>query len=156
MDFDMSSLPTTTIGVIGAVILAILALVSRNAKRREDKDAELERQISEAEEALRLALEEGRLTDAKALSDRLYDLRKKLGAGRRVPPVRLMCVLAALACAAGCSSSPKKGPEYIVIGERVNILEPGQVITVPELVPPAKKWYMVDNVGLEGWLGIGR
>lgn len=155
MDFDMSSLPTTTIGVIGAVILAVLALVSRNAKRKEDKDAELERQISEVEEALRLALEEGRITDAKNLSDRMYELRRKMGSRRRVPPIRLMCALAALACSAGCSSPPENGPEYIVIGERVNIVEPGQVVTVPPLVPPAKRWYMVDNVGLEWWLGIG-
>jgi hypothetical protein len=45
--------------------------------------------------------------------------------------------------------------EYVVVGERINIVEPGQVITVPELKPPAKCWYLVDNVGLEGWLGIG-
>lgn len=55
----------------------------------------------------------------------------------------------------GCSSLKPAKVEYVVIGERINVLEPGQAITVPPLVPPASKWYLVDNVGLEGWLGIG-
>lgn len=57
----------------------------------------------------------------------------------------------------GCGSlrSKEKKVEYIVVGERISIVEPGQVVTVPELKSPAKRWYLVDNVGLEGWLGIG-
>lgn len=45
-----------------------------------------------------------------------------------------------------------KGP--LVIGERINTVNAGETIKVPELVPPAKTWYLVDDVGLGIWLGI--
>lgn len=79
MDFDLSSLPSSTLGIVGAVVLAVLALVSRHVNRKSEQNADLERQLSEVEEALRLALEDGRVTDAKRLSDRLYELRRRLG-----------------------------------------------------------------------------
>jgi hypothetical protein len=64
-----------------------------------------------------------------------------------------VAAIAALSLASGCLGGKPK-TEFVVIGERINIVEPGQTVVVPELVPPAKKWYLVDNVGLAGWLGI--
>lgn len=69
--------------------------------------------------------------------------------------MRTSAIAVLMTLVSGCAGLRDKKVEYVVIGERVNIVEPGQVVTVPELVPPAKKWYLVDNVGLEGWLGIG-
>lgn len=77
--FDLSSLPTSTLGLVCAVALAAIALVGRRMSRKSEQNADLERQLSEVEEALRLALEDGRVTDAKRLSDRVYELRKRLG-----------------------------------------------------------------------------
>ena len=68
---------------------------------------------------------------------------------------RFAAAAVALLLLPGCSSPKPAKVEYVVIGERINVVEPGQVITVPSLVPPAMKWYLVDNVGLEGWLGVG-
>lgn len=147
--FDLSSLPSSTAGILGAVALVLLGLVARWMKRRDDRNEDLERQIAETEEALRTALENGMVTDAQRLNKQLQRLRKKLGARMAAASVVLLCLLT------GCGSIHGKKVEYVVVGERINLVEPGQVITVPELKPPAKQWYMVDNVGLEGWLGIG-
>lgn len=137
-------------GIVGAVLLSLFGLFGRWMSSRKDRNDDLERQISETEEALRLALENGMITDAQRLSRRLERLRQRFGS--RVVALCSVLLLSLTGC--GSLRSDKK-VEYVVVGERISIVEPGQVVTVPELIPPAKQWYMVDNVGLEGWLGIG-
>lgn len=180
---ETSTIPGTTAGVIGAVVLAVIGLITGWFKYRAADKSEIKRRIEETEEALRVALENGMVTDAKTLSrrlDRLYRMYRRDGSRPRMaaggteseagsPPVtssqvaKILAValgVSVAACiavlASGCSSLFGKGKvEYVVLGERINIVKPGETVVVPDLIPPAKRWYMVDNVGLEGWLGIG-
>lgn len=137
---------------IVALLLAVIGMVrSWQARRRESED-DARRRIEETEEALRVALENGMITDAKRLAKRLESLRKRYSSRFSATDAAIAVCLLLLS---GCGSMRQSKVEYVVVGERINIVEPGQVITVPGLIPPAKCWYMVDNVGLEGWLGIG-
>jgi hypothetical protein len=38
-----------------------------------------------------------------------------------------------------------------VVGERVFMPAPGDVLTVPALIEPAAQWYLVDDVALDRW-----
>lgn len=69
--------------------------------------------------------------------------------------ILLIALLAALC--AGCRLLRPSKQVYetpLVVGERINIVKPGDIIEVPELICPAKTWYLVDDVGLSIWLGI--
>ena len=62
-------------------------------------------------------------------------------------------------CITGCASgAPSRrsdaSPHVLVVGERVRTVAPGETITVPQPVPPARQWYLVDDEGLWQWLGI--
>ena len=137
---------TSVFGGICAVILAIIGFFRDWRKYRSDGRQELKERIDAVQSALNLALEEGRVTDAHRLQLELRDLWEKYRKSA-VVAASVLCLLCT-----GCIS--RRHDPYIVIGERINIVEPGQEIVVPELIPPAKKWYLVDNVGLAGWLGI--
>jgi hypothetical protein len=137
---------TSVLGGICAVILAVVGFFREWRKYRTDGKRELKERIDAVQAALNLALEDGRITDAQRLQRELTSLWCRY---RRTAVIA--SVLLASLCS-GCLSG--KPSQYIVIGERINIVEPGQEIVVPNLLPPAKKWYLVDNVGLAGWLGI--
>lgn len=142
---------TSIVGAICAVVLAIVGFFRDWRKYRADGKAELKQRIDEVQSALNIALEQGMITDAHRLQKELRELWERY---RRSSDRRLVAALvASSAITTGCFSARPHG-EYIVIGERINIVEPGQEIVVPPLVSPAKKWYLVDNVGLAGWLGI--
>lgn len=167
----------STVGIVGSVILALIGLVSGWIKYRAAGKSDIMKRIEETQEALRLALENGMVTDARRLNTRLDRLWRMYRRNAPVQPASgasdgqdkapntpmkvsraiFLAVMASLLLMmlTGCSSFFRKDREYVLIGERINIVEPGQQITVPELIPPAKKWYMVDNVGLEAWLGLG-
>lgn len=137
---------TSVLGGICAVILAIIGFFRDWRKYRSDGRQELKERIDAVQSALNLALEEGRVTDAHRLQLELRDLWEKYRKSA-VVAASVLCLLCT-----GCIS--RRHDPYIVIGERINVVEPGQEIVVPDLLPPAKKWYLVDNVGLAGWLGI--
>ncbi len=164
----------STIGIVGSVILALIGLVGGWFKYRAAGKSDIMKRIEETQEALRVALENGMITDARRLNrrlDRLWRLYRKNAPVARsgsseddlntpMKVSRCLLLVAAwmflLMALTGCGSVfGKDEPEYVLIGERINIVEPGQDIKVPELMPPAKKWYLVDNVGLEAWLGLG-
>ena len=90
------------------------------------------------------------ITDAKRLQE---ELRKLWERYRRSGSAAVAIVAASCLLSSGCIGQRDK-VQYVVVGERINVVEPGQEIVVPPLVPPAKKWYLVDNVGLSGWLGL--
>lgn len=142
----MDDQPTSIFGGICAVVLSIIGFFREWRKYKADDKQKLKQKIDSVQDALNLALEDGRITDAQRLQKELTSLWGKYRKTVAVA-VSAMCLLCS-----GCLS-PKKDP-YIIIGERINIVEPGKTIVVPDLVPPAKKWYLVDNVGLAGWLGI--
>lgn len=71
---------------------------------------------------------------------------------------KALLFLAVCACC-GCTvfRHKDKDPPYsepVVFGERVMILKAGDIIEIEEPKPPAKTWYLVDDVGLSFWLGI--
>ena len=73
--------------------------------------------------------------------------------------MRHVFLFLAICTCCGCTlfKHKDKDPPYsepVVIGERVHILKPGDIIEIEEPKPPAKTWYLVDDVGLSFWLGI--
>lgn len=129
---DLSTLPTYG---WATVIVAALVMAYEIMRRAWTGRDEVSAQRAALKAQLRLALRQGRVTDA-------HRLRRALQA--------LGCLVAAL-CLAGCAGS---APAPIIVGERILMPQPGQALTVPPLVPPAAQWYLVDDVGLAGWLGI--
>lgn len=159
MDNDIQTY--SVFGGIVAVVLAVIHLFSDWRRNRSDEKIELKRIIDEKQAALYKMLEEGLITDAARLQKEICILMEQYRKSRRsedakpkVRPVVMTAIAVAMSVACiGCASAQKK-PETVVIGERIFILEPGAEIKVPELLPPAKCWYLTDNVGLAGWLGI--
>ena len=68
-------------------------------------------------------------------------------------PLFTACCLLLTGLVAGCISPPAT-QQPLIIGQRVLAPAPGTVLTVPALTPPAKPWYLVDDVGIGQWLGI--
>jgi hypothetical protein len=53
----------------------------------------------------------------------------------------------------GCATPPAP-QQPLIIGQRVLVPDPSTTINVPPLIPPAKQWYLVDDVGIGIWLCI--
>lgn len=121
-------------------ILAIIRLITDFLYRSDEKKKQKE--IAMAQDELRKALAEGRITDAAFWRRRLDELRAAAA----------ILIAAAMLAIQGCATQPQPMP--VVIGERINKVKPGETIKVPPLLSPAKQWYLVDDAGLSGWLGI--
>ena len=141
-------------GASGAVLEIIKDifswLVPAISTRRQRKDAILLR-IEEAKANQGKALHEGRVTDAAAYGQEVKNLYEKLNHIGWFSCL-LFCLL--LTGCTGCSSSKPKINAPAVLGERIFIVKPNTTVEVPELVPPARKWYLVDDIGLCQWLDI--
>jgi len=122
-------------GGVVALLIAVVGLAAEIIRRAWASGDSVSAQRASLRRQLRAALREGRVTDAAILARAL----KALG-----------CLLVAL-WLSGCAHTT---PPPIIIGERILMPQPGDVVTVPPLVPPAARWYLVDDVGLCGWLGI--
>lgn len=155
MDADNFS-GVSIVGGICAVIMAIIGLFRQWRKDRTDDREEMRTKLKALQDAVNLALEEGRITDAGRLQHELNELWEKYHKSTRSTRSPSGAVVLAVLLPALCAGCLTREPtrEYVVIGERIFIVEPGRELIVPPLVPPAKKWYLVDNVGLAGWLGI--
>lgn len=145
--------------ILGFIVELVRYFADFRSRRRQQKE-ELMKRLEECRKALSLALEEGRVTDAGMLAEELDELMKKCGRSARkalrsaqkaVAVVSLVC-LASLFC--GCLAFSGRSKPVLITGERIHIVSPGQAVTVPALVKPAKKWYLVDNVALQHWLKI--
>ena len=126
------------------------------SSKKEDK-ANLWSEILDCRAQLSLALAEGRITDAlmKRYSRSVRADERDLRRARRANPSSFIFLAIAILMAAGCSTTgKKKQTEVLVIGERINIVKPGSTVRVPELVKPAKTWYLLDDVAIQQWLGI--
>jgi len=124
-------------GVVASLLSVALVVLNRVFAANDART----KAMGDASATLAKALAEGRITDAAAAHTALENLRK--GAA----------VLAIACCLlfAGCAT-PAQPP--LVIGERILKTTPGQTLVVPPLVAPARQWYVVDDVGLQQWLGI--
>ena len=144
--------------VLGFIVELVRYFVEFRSRRRQRKE-ELMKRLEECRKALSLALEEGRVTDAGMLAEELDELMKQCGrkARKALRPARSAAAVAIAAAVAmltcGCMSFSRSRP-VLITGERIHIVSPGQSVTVPALVKPAKKWYLVDNVALQHWLKI--
>jgi len=118
-------------------VCSIIKLISDFLKqRKEDKKA---KEIANVTKQLQLALAEGRISDASYWNKKLAQLSAAI----------------LLLFAFGCETTPQPViPQYVIIGERVNKVNPGEVLKVPPLLSPAKQWYLVDDQGLYQWLNI--
>ena len=69
-------------------------------------------------------------------------------------PMVLLAVAAMAQAFCGCLSGRQDAGPVFVLGERINLVSPGDSVEVPDLISPAKQWYLVDNVALQNWLGV--
>lgn len=147
------------VAAIAAAALAVKAWASARLWKVEKERKDADRADAAAQDAATLghevsrALAEGRVTDAAALRRR-WDAARRSGA-----LLAAFAILAAVALPAGCvarrtADSATAAPEVIVLRERVWPVAEGETLTVPMLLPPARQWYLVDDVGLSQWLGL--
>lgn len=140
---------STTSDIIG-IAKSLLNFIIGKSEKREEKRDKIMKQIEGQKEELKKALSEGRISDAGSISSTISKLYKKFN------KVGLFSAIALCFMLSGCKTI-KLDPEYnqpLVLGERVFICQEKDIIEIPALVPPATKWYLVDNIGLTQWLGI--
>ena len=129
-----------------ALLGTIAGIVAVVVNRRTAADAVRRDDIIQSDIELRRALRDKRIEDAAFWARR----RKALGAW---PYPALVAVSVAL-LQMGCITRAKPDPMPLIIGQRVYTPAPGDVLTIPAHTPPAKQWYLVDDVGLMLWLGL--
>lgn len=142
-------------------LIELLRFFSELFTRRREEKANLWDEIQAVRNKLVLALEEGRITDVaiyrkqldklmKEYSKHVKGLEKRARSHKGLAPILLASVITA-----GCASWKSKPDQTVfVLGDRINLVKPGETVVIPELTSPAKQWYLVDNVGLQHWLGI--
>lgn len=140
----MASGPSV-VGAICAVVMALVGLFREWRKGLSDGRADAKRRIDAVQEALNLALEEGRVSDAQRLQE---DLRRLWDEYRRMVPA---VVAAALLCS-GCLHGGTE--QDIVVGDRISVVRPGTTVVVPDPVPPARTWYLMDDLAVRAVTGV--
>lgn len=142
-----------------ALIIALLNFISSFLSKNADKRKQEE--INRAKEELRKALSEGRITDAAYWNKKVNQL-EAAKALNKIARSKLLLLLILLPLGSGCASiahhlgyAPIQAPiTPVIIGERLNKVNPGDSLKVPPLTKPAKQWYLVDDVGLYQWLDL--
>lgn len=145
---------SSTFSSVVELLLSAIRFFSELFSRKRDETEDLRRRIEETKKLLAQAIDEGRITDIMSLRGRLESLMKELegrksmevAAAKAVAPVLFLAVLCS-----GCLTKKNEGQPVLVVGERILVVEPGS--TVPPLVPPAKKWYLVDSVAYKDFVG---
>ena len=117
-------------------VCSIIKLISDFLKQR--KDDKKAKEIANVKKQLQFALAEGRISDASYWNQKLAQLSAAI----------LFAVFI------GCITPQPVIPQSVIIGERVNKVNPGDTIKIPPLAPPSKQWYLVDDHGLYQWLDI--
>lgn len=117
------------------VLIKLLSKLLDFFKSKSDKnDQQLHQlEINKAKNELRKALAEGRINDIVYWKEKLKQLSS------------ILIVIFAVSIM-GCINKPVK-PEIspIVIGDRLMKVESGQIIKIPELIKPARTWYLIDD-----------
>ena len=141
---------STTSEVLGIIKQLLSFFVSRSDRKIKKQDDIMDK-IDGLKQQQKKALQEGRIGDASSIAKEIEQLYKKFNKIGFFSCLALCCMLVL-----GCKSE-KVNQSFntpTVIGERVRIVEPGKAMKIPQLQPPAKKWYLVDDVGLCQWLNI--
>ena len=146
----------STVSSVVELLLSVFRFFSDIFYRRRDEKDELKRLIEEKQAELDLAIDEGRITDIEIIRRQLSELKRRYqskrgdGASRSAVPF----ILAVALLSQGCFSTKhgQKEPAVIMVGERVMVVQAGDV--VPELIPPAKSWYLVDSEAMKSWLNV--
>lgn len=157
----------STIASIFNFLIELLRWFSDLFDRKESGKAATWMEIEAKRNALALALADGRVSDVAILRKELEVLMEKYLRGVRSDERRMhrdrntrqrngfSFLLASLVLSlflSGCWSN--KPTTVFVTGERINLVKPGTTVEVPELMPPAKQWYLLDNIAIQHWLGI--
>jgi hypothetical protein len=115
------------------LLLKLLEFLTGNKKKKEEEKRRTE--IAFIKEQLKKSLAEGRIQDAAYWKNKLIQLY-------------VVSLLIMSAFISGCTTKQTPSTQTMVIGERIVKVSPGNVITVPPLIKPAKQWYLIDNEGL--------
>lgn len=133
--------------------------------KKEDKK-NLWAEILDRRNQLSVALAEGRITDVAVLRKELDSLMKQYSRSLRDDERALkkarrggiryaaFCFLVVVTLCGCVHTKSKTQQQVLIVGERINLVKPGSDIKVPKLIPPAKVWYLLDNVAIQQWLGI--
>ena len=154
----------STIASIFNFLIELLRWLSDLFARKEENKVTTWQEIEAKRSALALALADGRISDVAILRKELEALMQKYMRGVRADERKLRSTrkhnpycytfasLAASLFLAGCWST--KPTTTFVLGERINLVQPETTVEVPKLTPPAKQWYLLDNIAIQHWLGI--
>lgn len=141
--------------IIAAAVTAMAGIVTAYFNYKNKKDSDLQKQINKDKEAfVRQKLKETEELIIKAMETDITSvplLRKKLEYYRNQLKkyIRIFIILA-IPFISGCLTTK----EPMVIGERIFMPKPGDVVTVPELKAPAKQWYLIDDKAMLEVLGV--
>lgn len=141
---------STTSEVLGILKQLLGFFVSRSDRKLKKQDDIMDK-IDNLKQDQKKALQEGRISDAASIAREIEQLYKKFNKIGLFSCLAICCLMFF-----GCKSE-KVNQEFntpLIIGERVRIVESGKTMKIPQLNPPAKKWYLVDDVGLCQWLNI--
>lgn len=150
----MTELIAAAIALVGTLVTAWFTY--RNNKNS-DKKKEL---LKQEEEALRKRIEETQKELIEAMENNITDvpgIRMKLETYRKQLK-RLVGVVLIGLCSlpiSGCLTWFQK-EQPVVVGERIFYMTEGQTMVVPALRPPAKQWYLIDDVAMLKVLGIDK
>ena len=144
------------IELIGVILGAVASIVGGWLVYKNNKDSDvkkkikqeearlLEQDIQELEKQLITAMEKN-ITDVPGIRIRLEALRKKM------KKLVVGGVSVSLLLFSGCFTS-----DPVIVGERVFYVKPDESIIVPALKPPAKQWYLIDDVAMLKVLGVDK
>jgi len=122
-------------GFLVSLIKLLNKLIDFLLTRSSKKDEHLKQlEIENARKELKKALVEGRIGDIAYWKEKLK---------------QLSIVLIILLFVTGCvSREVQQEIHTIAIGERIMTVKPGELIKIPDLISPAKTWYLIDNEGM--------
>lgn len=160
----------STIASIFNFLIELLRWLSDLLARKEEHKVTTWQEIETKRHALALALADGRISDVAILRKELEVLMERYLRGVRADERRLRrnrnirrrngftFIIASLAMSlflSGCWSPKPANPNTtLVLGHRINIVQPETTVEIPKLTPPARQWYLLDNIAIQYWLGI--
>ena len=144
----------STFGSVVDLLSKVIEYMQSKFDHKVSEKEKIESEFKRLKKELSISLAEGRICDSWSINERLVKLRMKMdGTYRRRKFVNVILIgVMPLFLFFGCRTDYENIP--LITGKRVLVVSPGETIVVPELVEPAHRWYLVDDVGLMHWLGI--